>query len=80
MVTARGAEFRRGAGPSRVIRDGPVVIPARRLRRHLADAGGPPCDILALVAGGTDGELREVIDLVRSKLVEIAEEEDDEAR
>jgi hypothetical protein len=37
-----------------------------------ADAGGPPADILALVAWGMDRELREVFDLVRAKLEEIA--------
>jgi hypothetical protein len=40
------------------------------------DAGGPPGEILAFVAWGIDRELREVFDLVRSKLEEIAEEED----
>ena len=41
------------------------------------DAGGPPGDILAFVAWGMARELREVFALVRSKLEEIAEEEDD---
>src|SRR5262249_10954845 len=46
MVTATGAEFTRGAGPPRVIRNGPVVIPARRFRQHAADAGGSPRRLL----------------------------------
>jgi hypothetical protein len=41
-----------------------------------ADAGGPPGDILAFVAWGMDRELREVFGLVRSRLEEIAEDED----
>jgi hypothetical protein len=44
-----------------------------------ADAGGPPGEILAFVAWGRDLELREVFDLVRSKLEEIAEEGDEDA-
>jgi hypothetical protein len=44
-----------------------------------AEAGGPPADILALVAWGMDRELREVFDLVRSRLEETAEEENEEA-
>ena len=43
-----------------------------------ADAGGPPAEILAFVACGMDRELREVFDLVRSTLEEMAEEQDDE--
>jgi hypothetical protein len=43
-----------------------------------ADAGGPPGDVLALVAWGMDRELREVFGLVRSMLEESAEEQDDE--
>jgi hypothetical protein len=43
------------------------------------DASGPPGDILALVAWGMDRELREVFELVRSKLEEIAEEQDEDA-
>jgi hypothetical protein len=43
-----------------------------------ADAGGPPGEILTLVAWGMDRELREVFDLVRSKLEEIAEEQDED--
>jgi hypothetical protein len=43
------------------------------------DAGGPPADILAFVAWGMDRELREVFDLIRSRLEEIAEEQDAEA-
>jgi hypothetical protein len=42
------------------------------------DAGRPPADILAFVAWGMDREMREVFGLVRTRLVEIAEEEDDE--
>src|SRR5262249_43783991 len=42
------------------------------------EAGGPPGDILALVAWGMDRELREVFDLVRCRLEEIADEQDDE--
>jgi hypothetical protein len=41
------------------------------------EAGEPPGDILAFVAWGKDRELREVFDLVRAKLEEIAEEQDD---
>src|SRR5437868_4193033 len=41
-----------------------------------ADAGGPPGEILAFVAWGMDRELREVFGLVRSKLGEIAGDED----
>jgi hypothetical protein len=41
------------------------------------DAGGPPGDILAFVALGMDRELREVFGLVRTKLREIAAEQDD---
>ena len=43
-----------------------------------ADAGGPPADILALVAWGMDRELREVFDLVRAKLEEVTGAKDDE--
>jgi hypothetical protein len=45
-----------------------------------AEAGRPPGDILALVAWGMDRELREVFELVRARLEEIAEgqEADDE--
>jgi hypothetical protein len=39
--------------------------------------GGPPGDIMALVAWGMDRELREVFGLVRTKLEEIAEAEDE---
>src|SRR5881394_1069495 len=39
------------------------------------EAGGPPADVLAFVAWGMDRELREVLDLVRSKLEEIAEDD-----
>jgi hypothetical protein len=45
---------------------------------YYAEAGGPPGDILALVAWRIDRELREVFDLVRSRLDKIAAEEDDE--
>jgi hypothetical protein len=38
------------------------------------DMGGPPGEILALVAWGMDRELREVFGLVRTKLEEIAED------
>jgi hypothetical protein len=41
------------------------------------DAGGPPGEILAFVAWGMDRELREVFGLVRTRLEEIAEDEDD---
>ena len=41
-----------------------------------ADAGGPPAEILAMVAWGMDRELREVFDLVRSRLEEITEDDD----
>src|SRR5262249_20888351 len=41
------------------------------------DMGGPPGDILALLAWGMDRELREVFELVRARLEEIAEDEDD---
>jgi hypothetical protein len=57
---------------------------ASHLDRHgysdeaAADAGGPPGDILALVAWGMDRELTEVFGLVRTKLEEIAEDEGDE--
>src|SRR5262245_45755099 len=43
-----------------------------------ADMGGPPGEILAFVAWGMDRELREVFGLVRSRLEETAEEQDDE--
>jgi hypothetical protein len=39
-----------------------------------AEAGGPPGEILAFAAWGMDRELREVFDLVCSKLAEIAED------
>jgi hypothetical protein len=42
------------------------------------DAGSPSGDILALVAWGTDRELREVFGLVRSRLEVIAEDECDD--
>jgi hypothetical protein len=42
------------------------------------DAGGPPGEVLAFVAWGTACELREVFDLVRSGLEEIAEDECDD--
>jgi hypothetical protein len=42
------------------------------------DAGGPPADILAFVALGMSRELWEVYELVRERLEELAEEEDDE--
>jgi hypothetical protein len=41
------------------------------------EAGGPPGAILAFVAGVMDRELREVFGLVRYKLEEIAEEQND---
>jgi hypothetical protein len=41
------------------------------------DVGGPPGDILALVAWGMDRELREVFDLVRTRIEEIAKAEDE---
>jgi hypothetical protein len=40
--------------------------------------GRPPAEILAFVAWGMDRELREVFGLARSKLEEIAQDEDDE--
>jgi hypothetical protein len=43
------------------------------------DMGGPPAEILALVAWGMDRELREVFDLVRSRLEQNAENEDEGA-
>jgi hypothetical protein len=43
------------------------------------DAGGPAGDILTFVAWGMDRELREVFGLVRSRLEEIAEEQDEDA-
>ena len=42
-----------------------------------AEAGGPPGDILALVAWGMDRELREVFESVRARLEEIAGDEDE---
>ena len=42
------------------------------------EAGGPPGEILAFVVWGMDRELREVFDLVRSKLEEIAGDQEDE--
>ena len=54
-----------------------VGNPARLLRRHAAEAIVPPGDILAFVAWGMDREMREVFGLVRSKLEQIAEEQDD---
>jgi len=42
------------------------------------DAGGPPGDILAFAAWGMDREICEVFGLVRTKLEEIAEDEDDD--
>ena len=44
------------------------------------DLGGAPAEILAFVAWGMDREMREVFELVRAKLEEIAEdqESDDE--
>jgi hypothetical protein len=41
------------------------------------DMGGPPIEILAFVAWGMDRELWEVFGLVRTKLEEIAEVEDE---
>ncbi len=42
------------------------------------DMGGLPGEILTFVVWGMDRELREVFDLVRSKLEEVAEDEGDE--
>jgi hypothetical protein len=42
----------------------------------VAEAGGPPGEILAFVAWGMDREIREVFELVRAKLEEIAGEEE----
>jgi hypothetical protein len=53
-----------------------VVILARLLRRGGRRAA-PPGDNLAFEAAGMDRELREVFGQVRTKLEEIAEEEDD---
>jgi hypothetical protein len=44
-----------------------------------AEAGGPPGEILAFVAWGMDRELREAFELVRSKLEELAGQEDESA-
>jgi hypothetical protein len=81
MLTAGRDEFGPGRGPTR-------VDPRRaggRLRpgycdEAAPDAGGLPGDILAFVAWGMDREMREVFELVRAKLEEIAEdqESDDE--
>jgi hypothetical protein len=40
------------------------------------EVSGPPTDIFTFVAWGMDRELCEVFELVRSKLEEIAEEQD----
>jgi hypothetical protein len=40
------------------------------------DAGGPPGGIVAFVAWGMDRELREVVELVRARLEEIAEDQE----
>jgi hypothetical protein len=44
-----------------------------------AESGGPSGEILAFVAWGMDRELREVFELVRSKLEELAGQEDESA-
>jgi hypothetical protein len=41
------------------------------------DAGGPAADILSFVAWGMDRELREVYELVRGRLEELADEQAD---
>ena len=80
-----------GADEDRIDLDGPYPYTADRLgwlASHLdrpgscdeaaAEAGGPPGEILALVARGMDRELSEVFVLVRSGLEEIAEKHDDQ--
>jgi hypothetical protein len=42
------------------------------------EMGGPPADILAFVAWGMDRELREVYELIRGRLEDQAEEQEDE--
>jgi hypothetical protein len=56
-----------------------VVIQPSYCDEAVADVGGPPGEIVAFVAWGMDRELGEVFGLVRMRLEEIAEDEDDEA-
>jgi len=79
-----------GSGEDRIDLDGLYPYTADRLAwlaSHLdrpgycdeaaADMGGPPGDILALVALGMDAELTEVFELVRARLEDMADKQED---
>jgi hypothetical protein len=60
-----------GGARTTPFRGGPSQLRRSYCGEAVADVGGPPGDILALVTWGTDREMREVFGLVRAKLEEI---------